>query len=156
MAADAGNEACGRLGGGGPRSRLHPEPASGALPAERGHPQAAVDPAHVRRPGWEPVGGGHPASPLLGAGSRRRGILNTPDPFKAYSLRPRDRGLAGKVAIGHLAGKLISVLFQRSRSGPAKRHWLESKPWENHATRCLKAGYQGRNSAVLAPFTDRP
>ncbi len=32
-------------------------------------------------------------------------------PFRAYYQRLRDRGMPGQVAIGHLAGKLISVLF---------------------------------------------
>lgn len=38
-------------------------------------------------------------------------------PFKAYYLHLRERGLAGHVAIGHVAGKLISVLFHCMRSG---------------------------------------
>ncbi len=37
--------------------------------------------------------------------------------FKAYYGRLRARGLAGHVAIGHVAGKLISVLFHCMRSG---------------------------------------
>jgi transposase len=38
-------------------------------------------------------------------------------PFRAYYRRLRDRGLAGQVAMGHLAGKLISVIFYCLRSG---------------------------------------
>lgn len=37
--------------------------------------------------------------------------------FKVYYRRLRDRGLSGHVAIGHVAGKLISVLFHCMRSG---------------------------------------
>lgn len=45
-------------------------------------------------------------------------------PFRGYYKRLRDRGLSGNVAIGHLAGKLISVTFFCLRRGelydPAK------------------------------------
>jgi transposase len=40
-------------------------------------------------------------------------------PFHHYYRRLRDRGMTGKVAMGHLAGKLISVLFHCLRSGVA-------------------------------------
>jgi hypothetical protein len=40
-----------------------------------------------------------------------------PTPFRAYYQRLRDRGMAGHVAIGHLAGKLVSVLFFCLRRG---------------------------------------
>ena len=39
------------------------------------------------------------------------------NPFRAYYRRLRDRGMRGQVAVGHLAGKLISVLFFCLRSG---------------------------------------
>jgi transposase len=38
-------------------------------------------------------------------------------PFRTYYQHLRDRGMPGHVAIGHLAGKLISVLFFCLRSG---------------------------------------
>ncbi len=38
-------------------------------------------------------------------------------PFRDYYRRLRERGMAGHVAMGHLAGKLISVLFHCLRSG---------------------------------------
>ncbi len=38
-------------------------------------------------------------------------------PFRHYYRRLRDRGMPGNVAMGHLAGKLISVLFHCLRSG---------------------------------------
>jgi transposase len=38
-------------------------------------------------------------------------------PFRDYYRRLRERGMAGYVAMGHLAGKLISVLFYCLRSG---------------------------------------
>jgi transposase len=38
-------------------------------------------------------------------------------PFHHYYRRLRERGMAGSVAIGHLAGKLVSVLFYCLRSG---------------------------------------
>ena len=41
-------------------------------------------------------------------------------PFAAYYLRLRARGVPGHAAVGHLAGKLISVLFFCLRSG---RHY---------------------------------
>jgi len=37
--------------------------------------------------------------------------------FRAYYQRLRERGMAGKVAVGHVAGKLISVLFFCMRNG---------------------------------------
>jgi transposase len=37
--------------------------------------------------------------------------------FRAYYQRLRERGVAGKVAVGHVAGKLISVLFFCLRNG---------------------------------------
>jgi transposase len=37
--------------------------------------------------------------------------------FRAYYLRLRERGVPGKVAVGHVAGKLISVLFFCLRKG---------------------------------------
>ncbi|MHB8508880.1 MAG: IS110 family transposase [Candidatus Dormibacteria bacterium] len=40
-----------------------------------------------------------------------------PTPFRAYYHRLRDRGMAGHVAVGHLASKLISILFFCMRSG---------------------------------------
>jgi transposase len=40
-----------------------------------------------------------------------------PTPFRAYYQRLRDCGMPGHVAIGHLAGKLISVLFFCLQSG---------------------------------------
>jgi len=40
-----------------------------------------------------------------------------PTPFRAYYRRLRARGMVGQVAIGHLAGKLISVLFYCLRTG---------------------------------------
>jgi hypothetical protein len=40
-------------------------------------------------------------------------------PFQHYYRRLRDRGMTGKVAMGHLAGKLISVIFHCLRSGVA-------------------------------------
>ncbi len=42
---------------------------------------------------------------------------NRQTPFRAYYHRLRDRGVKGKVAMGHLAGKLISVLFFCMRHG---------------------------------------
>lgn len=42
-----------------------------------------------------------------------------PNPFQAYYQRLRTRGMTGKVAVGHLASKLISVLFFCLRSGQA-------------------------------------
>ena len=38
-------------------------------------------------------------------------------PFRDYYSRLRARGMVGRVAMGHLAGKLISVLFHCLRSG---------------------------------------
>jgi transposase len=38
-------------------------------------------------------------------------------PFRDYYRRLRERGMGGHVAMGHLAGKLISVLFHCLRSG---------------------------------------
>jgi transposase len=38
-------------------------------------------------------------------------------PFRLYYRHLRDRGMPGNVAMGHLAGKLISVLFYCLRSG---------------------------------------
>jgi transposase len=38
-------------------------------------------------------------------------------PFRHYYRRLRERGMAGRVAMGHLAGKLVSVLFHCLRSG---------------------------------------
>jgi len=40
-----------------------------------------------------------------------------PTPFRAYYQRLRDRGVTGHAAVGHLAGKLISVLFFCLRNG---------------------------------------
>jgi transposase len=37
--------------------------------------------------------------------------------FKAYYMRLKDRGLAGHVAIGHVASKLVTVLFHCMRAG---------------------------------------
>jgi hypothetical protein len=44
-------------------------------------------------------------------------------PFAAYYRRLRDRRVPGHAAIGHLAGKLISVLFFCLRSG---------RPYDQH------------------------
>jgi transposase len=41
----------------------------------------------------------------------------TATPFRDYYRRLRERGMVGHVAMGHLAGKLISVLFHCLRSG---------------------------------------
>lgn len=38
-------------------------------------------------------------------------------PFRDYYRRLRERGMAGRVAMGHLAGKLVSVLFHCLRDG---------------------------------------
>ncbi len=38
-------------------------------------------------------------------------------PFRDYYRRLRERGMAGQVAMGHLAGKLVSVLFHCLRAG---------------------------------------
>jgi transposase len=38
-------------------------------------------------------------------------------PFRTFYQRLRDRGVPGRTAIGHVAGKLISVLFHCLRSG---------------------------------------
>ena len=38
-------------------------------------------------------------------------LPGAPTPFRLYYERLRQRGLSGKVAMGHVAGKLISVLF---------------------------------------------
>ena len=38
-------------------------------------------------------------------------------PFRDYYRRLRERGMAGNVAMGHLAGKLITVLFHCLRNG---------------------------------------
>ncbi|HVA18583.1 MAG TPA: IS110 family transposase [Solirubrobacteraceae bacterium] len=49
-------------------------------------------------------------------------------PFRAYYQRLRERGVTGHVALGHLAGKLISVLFycvQRNESYDADRHFRD-------------------------------
>jgi transposase len=43
--------------------------------------------------------------------------MHPPTPFRTYYQRLRGRGMPGYVAIGHLAGKLISVLFFCLRSG---------------------------------------
>ncbi len=43
--------------------------------------------------------------------------LFPPNPFRTYYQRLRGRGMSGSVAIGHLAGKLISVLFFCLHSG---------------------------------------
>lgn len=46
-------------------------------------------------------------------------------PFRAYYRRLRERGMGGRVAMGHLAGKLISVLFHCLHTGTpydAQRH----------------------------------
>lgn len=43
--------------------------------------------------------------------------LTPTSPFRDYYQRLRARGMPGHVAIGHLAGKLISVLFFCARSG---------------------------------------
>jgi transposase len=40
-----------------------------------------------------------------------------PNPFEAYYQRLRMRGMTGKVAVGHLASKLVSVLFFCLRGG---------------------------------------
>ncbi len=48
-----------------------------------------------------------------------------PSPFRDYYRRLRERGLRGQVAVGHVAGKLISVLFFCVRRGElydAERH----------------------------------
>jgi transposase len=48
-----------------------------------------------------------------------------PTPFSAYYRRLRDRGMPGRVAMGHVAGKLISVLFcclQRGTTYDPPRH----------------------------------
>jgi transposase len=42
---------------------------------------------------------------------------HTPTPFRNYYRRLRERGMTGHVAMGHLAGKLTSVLFHCLRSG---------------------------------------
>ena len=42
---------------------------------------------------------------------------NADTPFRQYYQRLRNRGMPGNVAMGHLAGKLISVLFYCLRSG---------------------------------------
>ncbi len=39
------------------------------------------------------------------------------NPFKTYYHRLRERGLTGHVAIGHVASKLITVLFYCMRNG---------------------------------------
>lgn len=41
----------------------------------------------------------------------------SPNPFRAYYQRLRGRGMGGKVAVGHVASKLITVLFHCLRSG---------------------------------------
>jgi len=43
--------------------------------------------------------------------------LHPPNPFRAYYRRLRVRGLTGKVALGHVASKLVSVLFYCLRNG---------------------------------------
>jgi transposase len=45
------------------------------------------------------------------------GPATTPNPFHSYYQRLRARGVRGNVAIGHVAGKLISVLFHCLKSG---------------------------------------
>ena len=48
-----------------------------------------------------------------------------PTPFRAYYRRLHERGMPGPVAIGHLAGKLISVLFfclRHDRTYDPQRH----------------------------------
>jgi len=40
-----------------------------------------------------------------------------PTPFRAYYERLRSRGMRGNVAVGHVAGKLISVLFHCLKGG---------------------------------------
>lgn len=42
---------------------------------------------------------------------------HAPTPFRDYYQRLRQRGMTGQVAMGHLAGKLTSVLFHCLRSG---------------------------------------
>ncbi len=49
----------------------------------------------------------------------------TDSPFRDYYRRLRERGMVGSVAMGHLAGKLVSVLFHCLRNGTsydAQRH----------------------------------
>ena len=49
-------------------------------------------------------------------------------PFRTFYQRLRNRGVPGRTAIGHVAGKLISVLFHCLRSGQpydVKRHALD-------------------------------
>lgn len=43
--------------------------------------------------------------------------LRPDTPFRDYYRRLRERGMTGHVAMGHLAGKLISILFHCLRSG---------------------------------------
>ena len=43
--------------------------------------------------------------------------LTPATPFRAYYQRLRDRGMPGSTALGHLAGKLVSVLFYCLRRG---------------------------------------
>jgi transposase len=43
--------------------------------------------------------------------------LTSPTPFRAYYQRLRARGVRGNVAVGHVAGKLISVLFHCLKNG---------------------------------------
>ncbi len=43
--------------------------------------------------------------------------VHAASPFRDYYRRLRNRGMAGQVAMGHLAGKLISVLFHCLRNG---------------------------------------
>lgn len=40
-----------------------------------------------------------------------------PTPFRAYYQRLRERGMTGSVTVGHLASKLISVMFFCVRRG---------------------------------------
>jgi hypothetical protein len=40
-----------------------------------------------------------------------------PTPFRTFYRRLRSRGMPGRTAVGHVAGKLISVLFHCLRSG---------------------------------------
>lgn len=54
--------------------------------------------------------------------------LFAPNPFGAYYARLRDRGMPGRVAVGHVAGKVISVLYSCLRNDQLydpERHALE-------------------------------
>jgi hypothetical protein len=74
-------------------------------------------------------------------------------PFKAYYARLRDRELAGHVAIGHVAGKLISVLAHTGGVGnerpAADRQALGGRALRRRrGSRCVSSGSRRRSASA--------